>query len=76
VLNEAAGHQFANPWRICRWDEVAQIYDHSVRSLIGNPAQTCPGCVFTQSNEILRGVVEGTADVTPPVEQPEHYNFV
>jgi hypothetical protein len=76
VLNEAAGHQFANPWRVCRWNEVAQLYEQPVRSLIADPAKTCPGCVFTQSNELLRGVVDGTADLTPPVERPEHVNFV
>lgn len=76
VLNEAAGHSFANPWRICRWDEVARIYDEPVRSLIADPAKTCPGCVFTRSNEILGTVVDGSADLTPPEETPEHVNFI
>ena len=76
VLNEAAGHSFANPWRICRWQDVASVYDAPVRSLIADPARTCPGCVFTRSNEILGGVVDGTADLTPPGEQPDHVNFV
>lgn len=76
VLNETANHQFANPWRICRWDEVAQLYEKPVRSLIADPSKTCPGCVFTKSNEILGGVVDGTADLTPPSSTPEHLNFV
>lgn len=76
VLNEAAGHSFANPWRICHWKDVAQIYQQPVRSLIADPARTCPGCVFTRSNEILGGVVDGTADLTPPQVVPEHVNFV
>jgi organic radical activating enzyme len=76
VLNEAAGHQFANPWRVCRWDEVARIYEEPVRSLIADPKKTCPGCVFTKSNEILGGVVDGSADLTPPTHTPEHVNFV
>lgn len=76
VLNDAAGHQFANPWRICRWSEVAKIYNRPVRSLIEDPAQTCPGCVFTRSNEILHGVVDGGEDLTPPEVTPEHVNFV
>lgn len=76
VLNEAAGHQFANPWRICHWSEVARLYEEPVRSLIDNPTKTCPGCVFSQSNDILRGVVDGTADLTSPAQTPEHVNFV
>lgn len=76
VLNEAAGHAFANPWRICRWQDVAQIYEQPVRSLIADPKVTCPGCVFSGSNEILRGVVDGSADITPPSEVPTHVNFV
>lgn len=76
VLNEAANHSFANPWRICKWQDVASIYEKPVRSLIADPAKTCPGCVFSGSNEILRGVVNGTADITPPSETPVHVNFV
>lgn len=76
VLNEAAGHQFANPWRVCHWSEVAQLYERPVRSLIADPARTCPGCVFTRSNEVLGGVVDGTVDLTPPAQALEHVNFV
>ncbi len=75
VLNEAAGHQFANPWRICHWDEIASIYEQPVRSLIADPAKTCPGCVFSHSNDILEGVVLG-ANGIPPAQTPEHVNFV
>ncbi len=78
VLNEAAGHSFSNPWRVCRWDEVARIYEEPVRSLIADPGKTCPGCVFTRSNEILGGVVDGTTDLLSllPNSPPEHHNFV
>ncbi len=76
VLNEAAGHTFANPWRVCHWSEVGQLYAAPVRSLIADPGRTCPGCVFTKSNEILGTVVDGTADLTPPSPTPEHVNFV
>jgi hypothetical protein len=76
VLNETAGHAFANPWRVCRWDEVASLYGRPIHSLIADPKKTCPGCVFTQSNLILEGVVNGTADITPPTEAPEHAAFV
>ena len=76
VLNEAAGHQFANPWRVCRWNDIATIYDKPVRSLIEDPARTCPGCVFHQSNELLKSVVDGTANLSLPIQTPEHVNFV
>ncbi len=76
VLNEAAGHQFANPWRICHWSAITDLYDAPVRSLIADPAKTCPGCVFTQSNEILREVVELATPFPQPKDMPEHANFV
>lgn len=76
VLNEAADHQFANPWRVCHWSDITKLYDAPVRSLIADPDKTCPGCVFSQSNEILRGVVDGSADITAPSSVPVHVNFV
>lgn len=74
VLNESADHQFANPWRVCRWDEVAQLYDRPVRSLIDDPAVRCPGCVFSTTNGILGKVVSGGPSPAPLLE-PEHANF-
>lgn len=74
VLNEAAGHTFANPWRICHWSEITSIYEQPVRSLIADPAKLCPGCVFSGSNEILRNVVNGMETPDPGVVT--HANFV
>ena len=76
VLNEAAGHQFANPWRVCHWSKIGELYDAPVRSLIADPMRTCPGCVFTRSNEVLEAVVDGTVNLDPPAQTPEHVNFV
>ena len=76
VLNEAAGHTFANPWRVCHWSEISNIYEQPVRSLIDDPKLRCPGCVFTHSNEILGAVVDGTTALTPLPQVPEHVNFV
>lgn len=76
VLNESAQHQFANPWRICHWRDIAQVYERPVQSLIKDPAQTCPGCVFTQSNEILYSVVNGVDPIPVANEKIEHENFV
>ena len=75
VLNEEAGHSFSNPWRVCWWSNIAEIYDRPVRSLIADPNKTCPGCVFTNSNEVLRSVVEGRADLEQRFEG-DHPNFV
>lgn len=76
VLNETAKHQFASPWRVCRWDEVAKIYKEPVRSLIADPSVTCPGCVFSASNELLLSVVDGSVELNVPAVIPEHVNFV
>lgn len=75
VLNEAAKHQFANPWRVCHMSEIAKLYETPVKSLILDPAKTCLGCVFTTSNEVLGTVVDGTADLAP-IGVPTHVNFV
>jgi hypothetical protein len=75
-LNESSGHKLGEAWRICHWSEIANLYEQPVRSLIKDPKTLCPGCVFTRSNEILSGVVDGTADLTPLVSAPEHANFV
>lgn len=76
VLNAAADHKFNNAWQICKWQDVASLYTRKVRSLIADPGKTCPGCVFSGSNAILGSVVDGTADLVPPTQTPEHVNFV
>jgi hypothetical protein len=76
VLNETAGHQFANPWRVCHWSEVARLYEGPVLSLIVDPAKTCPGCVFHKSNEVLQGVADGTIDPSQSCIPVDHANFV
>jgi hypothetical protein len=69
-------HRFASPWAICHWQDIAKIYDEPVRSLIKHPEEMCRGCVFETQNSILKGVVDGTAAITPPAERPVHENFV
>lgn len=76
VLNESANHKFANPWRICHWTEIAQIYETPVRSLIKQPGELCRGCVFTESNRLLEGVRNGEIEPTPPEGKIEHQNFI
>ena len=74
VLNKDAHHKFAVPWRVCRWDEIGELYSKPASSLIKDTKKLCPGCVFTRSNEILQGVVDGNPFPTP--EPAEHPNFV
>ena len=56
---------------------MAQLYERPVRSLIADPAKTCPGCVFTRQNEVLGAVRGGRVElglIQP--EAVEHANFV
>ena len=74
VLNKAAGHKFAEPWRMCRWDQISELYSRPAKSLIKDPSKQCPGCVFTNSNLLLQEVVNGV-----PLQPPSpttHENFI
>lgn len=73
VLNQTAGHKFANPWRICRWDEVGALYAQPIKPNL--PNDICPGCVFSDQVDLIASVVGGAP--TPPLAQvPIHENFV
>ncbi len=69
-------HRFASPWAICHWSEVEKLFTAPVRSLIADTHGMCRGCVFSQQNAILEGVVDGSLELTPPAEKPDHANFV
>lgn len=73
VLNKAADHKFAEPWRVARWDNVADLYAKPATSLV-NPKKLCPGCVFTKSNELLTQIAHGQPLISPT--PAEHPNFV
>lgn len=74
VLNKAAGHKFAEPWRMCRWDEIGKLYSQPARSLIKDPTKLCPSCVFTKSNLLLQTVVDGAP--LQPAHDVDHPNFI
>lgn len=74
VLQVDAHHKFAVPWRVCRWDEIGALYSQPARSLIKDTKKLCPQCVFTKSNLLLQGVVDG-APLQPP-SAAEHRNFI
>ena len=76
-LNESAEHKLGGePWRICHWTEIDKLYENPVRSLIEDPSKTCPGCVFSKTNDLLQLVYEGKIDTTPSNTTPHHVNFV
>lgn len=73
TLNKSAAHKFAEPWRVCRWDEIGEFYQRPVRSLV-DPQKLCPGCVFNASNTLLESVVNG-AETPLPTGSFTHPNF-
>jgi MoaA/NifB/PqqE/SkfB family radical SAM enzyme len=77
VLNAAANHSYASPWRVCKWDEVAKLYDENlpIKSLIKNPHEQCPECFNGKMNNLMEQVKHGL-DVASPEEDFEHKNFI
>lgn len=74
VLNRAAGHKFAEPWRMCRFDEIGELYSKPAKTLIKDPSKQCPQCVFSKSNQLLTAIANGA-----PLQAPSpvtHENFV
>lgn len=74
VLNRAAGHKFAEPWRICHWSKIGEIYSQPARTLIKEPGKQCPSCVFTKSNLLLQSVVDGAPLLS--AQTVDHPNFI
>lgn len=74
VLNTEANHKFANPWRICHWSEIGELYSKPISSLVDSQ-KLCPGCVFTKTNELLDDVVNGMETPMPEIV-PTHPNFI
>ncbi len=74
VLNESAGHKFANPWRICRAEQIRELYEDP--SKFQMPDGICPGCVFADQVDLINGVVNGAATPMPDGAMPQHVNFV
>lgn len=74
VLNQTAHHKFAVPWRMCRWDEIGDLYKQPVHSLIKDTHALCSGCVFSNSNRLLIDIKNGL-----PLQSPmpaTHPNFI
>ena len=73
VLNRTANHQFGSAWRICRWDQVSDLY--SDPSKYEMPDNICPGCVFADQVDIINDIVNG-ATFPEPDNTPEHVNYI
>lgn len=74
VLNRTAGHKFGSAWRICRWDQVGELYADP--SKFEMPDGICPGCVFADQVDIINDVVGGVQFYPPQGEPPEHVNYI
>lgn len=75
VLNKDAHHKFNNKWRVCRWDEITELYSKPIRPLV--PNDICPGCVFSGQVDLLSDVVNGRMEIPPsPATEPEHSSFI
>lgn len=74
VLNRSANHKFAEPWRVCRMEDVGAFYSNPVRPVI--PNNICPGCVFSDQVDLLANIVENGMETPSPEIEPEHANFV
>lgn len=74
VLNRTAGHKFGSLWRICRWDQVAELYADP--SKFDMPEGICPGCVFAQAVDLINDAVHGAEFPVPSGEAPQHINYI
>jgi hypothetical protein len=75
VLNRNAGHKFGSAWRICRAEQIGDLYADP--SAFNMPDGICPGCVFSDQVDLLNDIVEKGLDTPiPDWPQPAHVNFV
>jgi len=73
VLNKSAGHKFGSVWRVCRWDEVGELFAKPIRQVIPNDA--CPGCVFADQVDLIGEIIEGR-ETPEPTQELEHASFI
>ena len=74
VLNKTAGHKFGSAWRVCRWDEIGELYSKPITDSV--PNNICPGCVFADQVDLIHDISEGMEFSIPSGNEPEHLNFV
>lgn len=74
VLNREAGHKFGSSWRICRADQIGELYANP--SAFNMPDGICPGCVFSDQVDLINAIVGGIETPLPDGPVPEHSSFV
>lgn len=75
VLNKTANHQFGSQWRICRADQIKELYADP--KAFNMPDGICPGCVFADQVDLLHEIVEhGLPTPLPDGSVPQHVEFV
>lgn len=74
VLNRDAGHKFGSAWRICRAEQIGDLYADP--SAFNMPDGICPGCVFADQVDLLHDIVGGRETPVPSGPVPQHVNFV
>lgn len=75
VLNRTAGHKFGSTWRICRADQIKELYANP--KAFNMPDGICPGCVFADQVDLIHEIVEnGMATPIPDGPIPEHVEFI
>lgn len=73
VLNRDANHQFGSKWRICKAEQVRELYQNP--KAFNMPDGICPGCVFADQVDLIGQIVAGM-ETPMPAEAGEHVNFV
>lgn len=75
VLQRDAHHKFGSRWRICKADQIADLYKDP--SKFDMPEGICENCVFAPQVDMLYDIVVNGME-TPIPEGPlgEHVNFV
>ncbi len=74
VLNRTANHKFGSDWRVCRWDEIGELFSKPIRKVI--PDGICPGCVFPDAVELIGEIIEGRETPVPEGPPLEHVNYI
>lgn len=74
VLNRDAGHKFGSQWRICRAEEIGELYANPAKFKM--PNGICPGCVFADQVDLIHDIVGGMETPIPDGPVPSHVNFV
>lgn len=67
-------HKFGNPWIVCHWSEIGDLYKQPLHSLVDSK-KWCGGCVFSHQNSMLIKVSGGFMPPMPN-SKPLHVNFV